>query len=198
VACFNDRLEYIRRSSFFPPSLRLKAPQISLSVSRPTCGHQFSPSPSSEFAGTQSSKINFHEESRGTPAPPPNMTNLIPVHEEIARARALTLVFPMVPSPSAAIATHRKKFGGTDPQLGSIKDSDISPQRHIAIKQMAVTAYCEQGDITVQYCPTDENPADHFTKPLASVKFAKHVTTIMGLASHDQFGMSRPLEPKRS
>jgi hypothetical protein len=79
----------------------------------------------------------------------------------------------------------------------AIATDSMSRTKHIAIKQMAVTAYCEQGDITVQYCPTDENPADHFTKPLASVKLAKHVSTIMGLSNHDQFGMSRPLEPKR-
>ena len=79
----------------------------------------------------------------------------------------------------------------------AIATESMSRTKHIAVKQMAATAYCEQGDIDIQYCPTDENPAEHFTKPLASVKFAKHVNTLMGISNHNQFGMSKPLEPKR-
>jgi hypothetical protein len=69
----------------------------------------------------------------------------------------------------------------------------MSRTKHIAIKQMAVTAYFKQGDIDLQYVPTDDNPADHFTKPLGAEKFTKHANTIMGSTNNNQFTLSKPL-----
>jgi hypothetical protein len=73
----------------------------------------------------------------------------------------------------------------------------MSRTKHIAVKQMAVTAYYRQGDIDLQYVQTDENPADHFTKPLSPDKFAKHAMTIMGTENNKQYEASRPLDPSR-
>ena len=71
-------------------------------------------------------------------------------------------------------------------KMGMATES-MSRTKHIAVKQMAVTAYYRQGDIDIQYVQTDENPADHFTKPLPVDKFVKHVKTIMGNDNNKQF-----------
>ena len=81
-------------------------------------------------------------------------------------------------------------------KMGMATES-MSRTKHIAVKQMAVTAYYRQGDIDLQYVQTDCNPADHLTKPLATIKFNKHTLTIMGCANNKQYEASRPLELKR-
>ena len=77
-------------------------------------------------------------------------------------------------------------------KMGMATES-MSRTKHIAVKQM-ITAYYRQGDIDLQYVPTDENPSDHFTKPLGKVKFAKHTMTIMGKPDNNQYELSKPLE----
>ena len=51
--------------------------------------------------------------------------------------------------------------------------------RHINIRYFFITDRIEQGEIRVQYCPTDDMIGDFFTKPLQGAKFRKFRDIIM-------------------
>ena len=56
--------------------------------------------------------------------------------------------------------------------------------KHIDIRYHFVREAVEDGKITLKYIPTDENPADIFTKPLAKAKF-RRFTELLGLKDVD-------------
>lgn len=54
----------------------------------------------------------------------------------------------------------------------------IRKAKHVAIRRNFVKELVDQGKLSLRYCPTESMPADLFTKPLARVKFEKHVKAI--------------------
>ena len=50
--------------------------------------------------------------------------------------------------------------------------------RHIERRYLKVREFVEMGEMDVMHVPTDENPADLFTKELPLVKFAKFVKMV--------------------
>ena len=53
--------------------------------------------------------------------------------------------------------------------------------RHIAIRYFFLTDQKAKGNISIEYCPTNEMIADYFTKPLVGAKFMQFRDQIMGL-----------------
>ena len=65
------------------------------------------------------------------------------------------------------------------------KDNKFHTQtKHIDIRYHFVQEAVEDWKITLKYIPTDENPADIFTKPLAKAKFC-HFVELLGLRDVD-------------
>ena len=62
------------------------------------------------------------------------------------------------------------------------KASSGKRTRHFDIKLFYVTDLIGKGEVTVQYCPTDEMIADYNTKPLVGAKFVKFRDLIMNLS----------------
>jgi len=56
--------------------------------------------------------------------------------------------------------------------------------RHINIRYLFVTDCIKQGDLQVEYCPTDDMLGDFFTKPLQGARFKRLRQIILNL-SHD-------------
>ena len=54
--------------------------------------------------------------------------------------------------------------------------------RHLNIRFYFITDRIANGDLTIKYCPTDEMPADYFTKPLQGNLFVKFRNLIMNAA----------------
>ena len=54
--------------------------------------------------------------------------------------------------------------------------------RHVAVRDQLISHHVEEGNITVTYIPTADNPSDHLTKPLRGEVFLKHRRTLMGEA----------------
>jgi hypothetical protein len=52
--------------------------------------------------------------------------------------------------------------------------------KHIDIQHHFMCEAIEDGKLSVKYIPTDDNPVDIFTKPLAKVKF-RHFVKLLGL-----------------
>jgi hypothetical protein len=65
--------------------------------------------------------------------------------------------------------------------------------KHIRVKEQFVNDAHDGGDITLEWLPTGDNPADMFTKPLDNQLFFKHRGTIMGTEDNDQYWLSNPL-----
>ena len=61
------------------------------------------------------------------------------------------------------------------------KRSSSKRTKHISIRFFYITDRIEKGDLTVEYCPTDDMVADFFTKPLQGAKFEKFRKIIMNL-----------------
>ena len=55
--------------------------------------------------------------------------------------------------------------------------------RHINNRYFFITDQISKGNVTVEYCPTDEMEGDYMTKPCQGSKFDKHRTTLMNLKS---------------
>ena len=66
---------------------------------------------------------------------------------------------------------------------GSIETSqhstDFNRTKHIAIKDFFVREHMNNGDVTIEYIPTDENLADLLTKPLGTQKFKSFTSMLM-------------------
>ena len=55
--------------------------------------------------------------------------------------------------------------------------------RHINNRYFFITDQINKGNVTVEYCPTDQMEGDYMTKPCQGSKFEKHQTTLMNLRS---------------
>ena len=53
--------------------------------------------------------------------------------------------------------------------------------RHIERRYLKVREFVELGKLKVEHVPTDDNPADLFTKDLIKAKFDKFVKVVMGV-----------------
>ena len=53
--------------------------------------------------------------------------------------------------------------------------------RHIKIRYFFITDQVEKGNVSVEYCPTDDMEGDYMTKPLQGAKFDKFRRSIMNL-----------------
>mmetsp|Transcript_19868 Transcript_19868/g.22531 ORF Transcript_19868/g.22531 Transcript_19868/m.22531 type:complete len:213 (-) Transcript_19868:60-698(-) len=60
------------------------------------------------------------------------------------------------------------------------KKSCTGNSRHIHIKYFFVKDRIDNGEISIEYCPTEEMLADFFTKPLQGALFRKFRAVIMG------------------
>lgn len=67
--------------------------------------------------------------------------------------------------------------------IKQIKDGVMKRSKHVEIKYYFVHEKVEEGQISVHYCPTDEQIGDILTKPLGNTKFeyfkAKLVSSLM-------------------
>ena len=62
--------------------------------------------------------------------------------------------------------------------------------KHIDVRYHFIREAVEDGKVSVVYIPTDDNPADIFTKPLAKTKFRRFVE-LLGLRPIDDKGGSK-------
>ena len=60
------------------------------------------------------------------------------------------------------------------------KRSSSQRTRAMNIQYFFVTNQVEQGNLSIEYCPTNEMTGDFFTKPLQGYKFRKFKAEIMG------------------
>jgi hypothetical protein len=65
------------------------------------------------------------------------------------------------------------------------KASSTKRTRHINIRYFLITDKVKQGDMEIEYCPTDEMLADYFTKPLQGSLFKRHRNAILGISDAD-------------
>ena len=68
------------------------------------------------------------------------------------------------------------------------KRSSGKQTRHLDIRYFFVTDNIKQGNISVQYCPTEEMVADFFTKPLQGRLFKLFRALVMNLSGDDAIG----------
>jgi hypothetical protein len=61
------------------------------------------------------------------------------------------------------------------------KRSSSKRTRALNIRYFFVTDQVEKGNLTIEYCPTDEMVADYMTKPLSGAKFRKFKKRLMGM-----------------
>ena len=61
------------------------------------------------------------------------------------------------------------------------KSSSSKRTRHLNIRYYFLADQIENGELTVEYCPTDDMIADYLTKPLQGEKFRKFRKQIMNL-----------------
>ena len=65
--------------------------------------------------------------------------------------------------------------------IALLKDNKFHARtKHIDVRYHFIGEAVEDGKVSVVYIPTDENPADIFTKPLAKAKF-RRFTELLGL-----------------
>ena len=53
--------------------------------------------------------------------------------------------------------------------------------RTVNIRYFDIKDYCEQGELKIEYCPTDVMVGEYMTKPLQGLKFKKFKNLILGL-----------------
>jgi hypothetical protein len=58
--------------------------------------------------------------------------------------------------------------------------------RHFNIKYFYITDLIKRGEVTIEYCPTDDMIADYMTKPLTGYKFKLFRDKIMNLGYGNQ------------
>ncbi len=61
------------------------------------------------------------------------------------------------------------------------KESSGKRTRHFDIKYFYITDLIKQGEVEIEYCPTDDMMADYMTKPLVGVKYHKFRGWIMNI-----------------
>ena len=61
------------------------------------------------------------------------------------------------------------------------KKSSSKWTRHINIRYYFITDRIKNGELEIEYCPTDDMVADYFTNPLQGKKFLQFRKTIMNL-----------------
>jgi hypothetical protein len=61
------------------------------------------------------------------------------------------------------------------------KRSSSKRTRALNIRYFFVTDQVEKGNLSIEYCPTDEMVADYMTKPLSGAKFRKFKKRLMGM-----------------
>jgi hypothetical protein len=61
------------------------------------------------------------------------------------------------------------------------KKSSSKRTRALNIRYFFVTDQVEKGNLSIEYCPTDDMVADFMTKPLSGAKFRKFKKKIMGM-----------------
>jgi hypothetical protein len=106
--------------------------------------------------------------------------------------------------PTKANATKLKFMGHTNvlyqDNTSSIKleengkRSSTKRTRHINIRYFLITDKIKKGEITVDYCPTEEMLADYFTKPLQGAQFRKLRNAIMGISDSDYIQLKTEYE----
>jgi hypothetical protein len=70
--------------------------------------------------------------------------------------------------------------------IALLKDNKFhSRTKHIDVRYHFIREAVEDGKVSVVYIPTDENPVDIFTKPLAKTKFRRFVE-LLGLWAIDK------------
>ena len=60
------------------------------------------------------------------------------------------------------------------------KRSSSKRTRALNLRYFFLTDQVEKGNLSIEYCPTDDMTADYFTKPLTGVKFRRFKLAIMG------------------
>jgi len=65
--------------------------------------------------------------------------------------------------------------------LNNGKASSSKRTRHLNIRYFFLSDRIANGELRVEFCPTDDMVADYFTKPLQGEKFRKFRKTIMNL-----------------
>jgi hypothetical protein len=76
-----------------------------------------------------------------------------------------------------------------------LKDNKFhSRTKHINVRYHFIHEAVEDGKVSVVYIPTDENPTDIFTKPLAKAKFQGFVE-LLGLRPNDEKDGSKKGRP---
>ena len=70
--------------------------------------------------------------------------------------------------------------------------------RHIDIRYYFVTDRIKQGDLRIEYCPTDEMNGDFFTKPVQGSKFHKFQQVVLNLPRKESFTSCKTLPNNRS
>jgi hypothetical protein len=63
------------------------------------------------------------------------------------------------------------------------KASSSKRTKHIKIRYFFITDRVSKGDLSIEWCPTDEMVGDFMTKPLQGAKFRKFRDLIMGVNS---------------
>ena len=69
--------------------------------------------------------------------------------------------------------------------------------KHIDLRYFHITDRCQSGDISIEYCPTDQMRADYFTKPLQGNLFLVMRDTIMNIPASCKYHSSH-MKMKRS
>jgi hypothetical protein len=88
-----------------------------------------------------------------------------------------TFVSEIREEPARAITIHSDNQGA----IALAKDNKFhSRTKHIDVRYHFIREAVEDGKVSMVYIPTDENPADIFTKPLAKAKF-RHFVELLGL-----------------
>jgi uncharacterized protein YcgI (DUF1989 family) len=64
------------------------------------------------------------------------------------------------------------------------KASSGKRTRHFDIKYFYITDLIQRGEVTIEYCPTDDMIADYMTKPLTGWKFKLFRKMIMNLTQN--------------
>ena len=60
------------------------------------------------------------------------------------------------------------------------KSSSGRRTRHFNIKYFYITDLIQRGEVTIEYCPTNDMIADYMTKPITGAKFKRFRKQIMG------------------
>ena len=70
--------------------------------------------------------------------------------------------------------------------------------RHINIRYFFITDQIKKGNVTVEYCPTDDMEGDYMTKPCQGSKFSKHRTSLMNVNSSERSKSKRASKTVKS